>query len=295
MLYPPVRVVDLHRPPVVPPPDGRSRALERAVDWAARAPSVHHTRPWRIEWHSDRLVIRADPSRQARVDPRGRELARSVGASVFNARVALAAQGWAAEVDRLPDAGDPDLIAELRPLAGPPDAALARLGPALLRRRTRGRRYTGGTVPGELLRRLIDIADREGAILVPIEHESSRRLVARLTQQADLPADAEPAGQGPTGDETLVLLATPTDDRSAWLRAGEALQHVSLELARLAWVAGPVPQVIEVPLVRVQLRAALAWYAHPQMLVRIGHAPRTASTPQRSRGDVVVDRRHPAG
>ena len=84
-------------------PDAQRRALERAVDCAVRAPSVRDTEPWRFELSPDRLVIRADRTRQlTTLDPTGRELVQSVGAALFNARVALAARGWAAEVDRLP-------------------------------------------------------------------------------------------------------------------------------------------------------------------------------------------------
>src|SRR3954454_16150856 len=74
--------------------DPRSRVLEEAADVAMQAPSVHNTQTWRIEWQPDRLVRRADRSRQlAALDPLGRELVLSVGAALFNARVALAARG----------------------------------------------------------------------------------------------------------------------------------------------------------------------------------------------------------
>src|SRR3712207_7767273 len=44
----------------------------------------------------DRVEARADRSRQLTViDPLGRELLQSVGAAVFNVRVALSARGWA--------------------------------------------------------------------------------------------------------------------------------------------------------------------------------------------------------
>jgi nitroreductase len=318
----------------------RARALEHAADAAVLAPSVHNTQPWQIELRPDRLLLRADRSRQlTATDPLGRELVQSVGAALFNARVALAAAGWAVEVDRLPDPADPDLMAVVRPVLGTPDAELAGLAPAVAVRRTNRRAFTGETVPDEVLRRLSACADEEGAVLVPVLAEHHRLLVARLTQDADrlqnadpayraelhrwtnrsaaqrdgVPAAAVPSGEGakhedvPVRDfdtsgegglpadtrssvrQTMVLLASPTDDARAWLAAGEALQHVLLELTREDWVASPLTQAIEVPLTRTQLRSALTWDAHPQMLLRIGHAGPTARTPRRPRGEVVHD------
>jgi hypothetical protein len=319
--------------------DARGRVLEQAVDWAVRAPSVHNTQPWRIELRPDRMVMRADRTRQlTTLDPIGRELVQSVGAALFNVRVALAARGWAAEVHRLPRPDDPDLLAEVWPVLGPPDTRLAALAPEIPRRRTNRRRFTGGPVPDEVLHRLTEIAEQEGVLLLPVLHEAHRTLVGRLTQQADRLQNADPAyraelrfwttrdpsqGDGvPAGvvahvdgkqhddlplrdfdtrgvgalppdtrsstDQTLVLLATRLDDQLSWLRAGEALEHVLLELTRLHWVADPLTQAVEVPVTRTQLRAALSWDAHPQMLLRIGSAAPTEPTPRRRRGDVIA-------
>jgi nitroreductase len=319
-------------------PSARTRALELAADYAVQAPSVHNTQPWRLELECDHLLIRADRSRRlSALDPRGRELVQSVGAALFNVRVALADAGWASDIERCPSPEDPDLLAVVRPGLGAPDPELAGLAPAVGRRRTNRRRFTGAHLPEAVLRRLTEVAESEGVLLVAVVDDAHRLLVARLTQQADGLQNADPAyraelrswttrgsaegdgvppdvvphvdGQqhddvplrdfdtGGTGglppethsdiDQTMVLLATPTDDTPAWLRAGEALQHLLLELTRLGWVASPVTQPIEVPLTRTRLRGALTWAAHPQMLLRIGQARPTPRTPRRPRGDVV--------
>jgi hypothetical protein len=106
-------------------------------------------------------------------------------------------------------------------------------------------------------------------------------------------AGALPAETGSGADQTLVLLATATDDPRAWLRSGEALERLLLELTRLGWVASPVTQAIEVPVTRTQLRSALTWEAHPQMLLRIGRAAPTTTTPRRRRADVVTGSSRP--
>jgi hypothetical protein len=235
---------------------------------------------------------------------------QGAGAILFNVRVALAARGWAAEVVRLPRPDDPDVLAEVRAVRGTPDTGLAALAAAVLRRRTNRRRFTGAEVPDEVLRRLTEITEREAVHLVPVVHESHRRLVARLSEQAsrvrdaDTSSRAEPRtwtpwtpGEGerpdprPDADQTIVLLATRDDDRPAWLRAGEAVQHVVLELTRLGWVACPLPRPVEVAVTRVQLRASLTWDAHPQMLLRIGRAAPTSLTPHGRHIDVSLDSR----
>jgi len=104
----------------------------------------------------------------------------------------------------------------------------------------------------------------------------------------DTGADAAlPADTGSSIEQTLVLLTTAGDLPYDWLRSGEALQRLLLELTHLGYVAGPFTQPIEVPLTRSHLRSALSWGSHPQMLLRIGRAPVTPPTPRRPLADVV--------
>lgn len=322
--------------------DPRSRALEEAADLAMKAPSVHNTQPWRIELQPDRLILRADRSRQLRaLDPLGRELVLSVGAALLNARVALAARGWAVTVERVPDPGDGDLLAVVRPVEGSPEPGLAELAPAVGRRRTNRRRFTAHELPERLLRILTSSARDEGATLVPVLSDTHRLLVTRLTQEADQLQNADPEyraelrqwttrpyahgdgvppeavphvtgrekealplrdfdsrGSGglpprtdPEAGQTLLLLTTAADDPGAWLRAGEAMERLLLELTRKDWVASPVTQAVEVPLTRTRLRSALTWDAHPQILLRIGRAEPTPSSPRRRRSEVVANSR----
>jgi nitroreductase len=320
-------------------PRARTDAIDRAVDLAVLAPSVHNTQPWLFEVRADRLLIRADRSRQLTVlDPLGRELVQSVGAALLTARASLAADGWATEMHRLPEPDDPDLLAVVEVLTGAPDEALAALAPAAGRRRTNRRAFADTPVPEPLVRALAADAAAEGVQLVPVLTEEHRRLVARLTQQADelqnarpayraelrhwttrsifdgdgVPPQAVPRVDGSQHDDlpirdfdtrgtgtlpaetasgtgqTLLLLATAADDPRAWLHCGEALQRVLLALTAAGWAASPLTQAVEEPLTRTQLRSALAWYAHPQMLLRVGSAAPTPPAPRRRRGEVVA-------
>jgi hypothetical protein len=279
------------------------------------------------------------------VDPIGRELVQSVGAALFNARVALAACGWAVEVTRLPNPEDPDLMALVQLIDGPADTQLAELDLQIAHRRT-NRRTFDATIPSEaVVRRFAAAATAEDAHLVPVLSEEQHRLIARLTPLADDAQHANPAyraelrrwtnrprGEGDgivasaiphvdgtaqddipmrdfdtRGDgrlpaspghgteHTLVVLATHTDDPAAWLRSGEALQRVLLEIARAGWQASPVTQVVEVTSARLDLRTSLTWDSWPQSMLRVGHAQAATATPRRNRGDVVCNSTRPAG
>src|SRR5690242_19383197 len=90
-------------------------ALETAARASLRAPSVFNTQPW--SWHitGDAMELASDPARRLGVtDAEGRLLLLSCGGALHHARVALAGDGWRADVHRLPDDRRPDLLARIR-------------------------------------------------------------------------------------------------------------------------------------------------------------------------------------
>ena len=97
-----------------------------------------------------------------------------------------------------------------------------------------------------------------------------------------------PSHRRTRSDRNILLLATENDDRRAWLRSGEALERVLLELTRRGWVASPITQALEVPATRARLRS-LTGDAHPQMVLRIGRAAITPAAPRRPRRTVVLN------
>lgn len=103
-----------------------------------------------------------------------------------------------------------------------------------------------------------------------------------------LPADTS-AGV----NESLLLLGTLDDGPAAWLRAGEALEHVWLELTRAGYAASPLTQVIEVAETHQKLRTELQLAMHPDVLLRVGRAPETLATRRRLLTDVISES-HPS-
>ena len=69
-------------------------ALTACVEAAVAAPSIHNSQPWRFRIRDGGIDVFADWDRQLRViDPSGRELLISIGAAVFNLRVAMRHHG----------------------------------------------------------------------------------------------------------------------------------------------------------------------------------------------------------
>jgi nitroreductase len=171
------------------------RALRRAAVRATLAPSVHNTQPWRFKLGHDRLDIGADWDRQLRVlDPRGRQLLISCGCALFNARVALAAAGYRVQVQRLPFGARSDVVARLTLLGqATRETPIGLLEPAIDTRRTNRRRFADVAVPDHVVNRLVEAANAEGAVLMPITHAEDRETIGRLNQRADRVEVEDPA------------------------------------------------------------------------------------------------------
>lgn len=98
-----------------------------------------------------------------------------------------------------------------------------------------------------------------------------------------------PAATHSSMNQALVLVCTNGDTRVDWLRAGEALERVLLEITRHGFTASPLTQVTEVPSARAQLRQELGLVTYPHVLLRIGRAAATPASRRRRLVDVLVE------
>jgi nitroreductase len=157
--------------------------LEKLISAAVAAPSIHNTQPWRfhLDTDTDTLQVRAATERALRhADPLARALHLSVGAALFNLRVAVAHFGWDPVLRLLPDPAKPELLGSVR-LAGPLPTSTRHhrkdLYDVLWRRHSSRLPFSGSPVPAELLTELTEAAHAEGAQLaVPDAAETARLL-----------------------------------------------------------------------------------------------------------------------
>ncbi|BBX73051.1 nitroreductase family protein [Mycobacterium shinjukuense] len=294
---------------------------------AARAPSVHNTQPWRWQVGETSLHLYFDPSvRLPTTDPDGRDLIVSCGATLNHCVLALAAVGWQAKVARLPNPAEPGHLAAIEVCPHTADRLDIILAAAIPRRRTDRRHYSFWPVSVGDIALMAARAARNGVALRQVDatdklkrivaesvwnHESNPEyqacvvgVAARSTPARDPaaampgrlfagPALAMPSGSSPEDDNAAILaLGTPTDDRLAWLRAGEATSVVLLSATALGLASCPVTEPLEVAETREAVRRdVFGATGHPQMLLRVGWAPINAdplpSTPRRELSDFV--------
>lgn len=112
--------------------------ITKAVQLAARAPSLHNTQPWQWVADTDGLKLFLDPTRVVRsTDRSSREAIISCGAMLDHLKVAMAAAGWTTAVERFPNPNDLDHLAtlEFSPMSFVTEAHRRRAD-AILARRT---------------------------------------------------------------------------------------------------------------------------------------------------------------
>lgn len=287
-------------------------AFRRAAVRATLAPSVYNTQPWRLQLAPDRLGLFADRDRQLPVhDPTGRQLILSCGCALFNARASLAADGVPIMVRRFPDGVGAGLACATITVDGSSavdDGTMSILDKSVESRRTNTVPFTGEQVPDDLFDHLQQAAALEGARLLVLTPTESGFAAAQLRQavtvmqldpayraelrawrgEHDLETPLIRNQPGMNGPERWALIATDRDHPSDWLRAGEALERVLLEVSRSGYAVGLSSQIAEVPSVRTRLRHSLRLATYPHVLLTIGVAPASPATRRRRLGEMIT-------
>ncbi|MFI7413486.1 Acg family FMN-binding oxidoreductase [Streptomyces sp. NPDC049627] len=171
--------------------------LEACMSAAVAAPSFFNTQPWRYRLDPGTLTfeVHGAPERSLRhADPVARALHMSVGASVFNLRVAVTHFGWTPVVRLLPRSEDTALLATLRLTASHSRYATGHrsdLYPAISRRHSSRVPFSGRPLPPHARVELASAAHTEGASLAfPTADETARLL--RVTAEAERRNHSDP-------------------------------------------------------------------------------------------------------
>jgi hypothetical protein len=180
-------------PTAAPVPDrDPARLLHAAAEFAGVAPSIHNSQPWGWQVAGPVLDLMLVRERvHDRADPLAGLAVLSCGAALHHAIVKLAANGWRATVQRLPDGRRPDHLARLE-LAGrmPADPATARMVAAAARRRTDRRPRPRTPLDVNRLRPIALAARRHGAELRPLRPEQTCALAAAFDDAARAQGEA---------------------------------------------------------------------------------------------------------
>ena len=224
-------------------------------------------------------------------DPDMRLAALSCGAALYHARTALAAAGWHATTERMPDAADQDHLARLRiDRTAPADSeAVRHLRTIPLRHTSRGP-VTGLPVLAEDLHAITAAVRAEGSWLLVLKPDQVIELAAAADHaqrdegasawRAELAYWTKGGGIGHSGDQsisaeqdrgaTFAVLHGHSDEPRDWIRAGEALSAGWLTATERGVSVLPLSAPVEVIGTRNALRRILAYLNHPYLVVRFG-------------------------
>ncbi len=312
------------------------------LQYAVLAPSTHNAQPWLFRVGDADIELRADRSRGLAVsDPFDRELSISCGAALFNLRIALLRFGFSVEVETVPSADDPDLLARIVPTGRVlPSTEVRLLFETIPLRHTNRGTFDSRPLSPRMLREFQSAVQREGAwfeILDGDEKLAAADLIAEgdriqlsdphfrrelsawqasgrgkrpdgLSESSALSTDVA-ASLGPLlvrtfdwfglgrpakerelalGSPVLAVLGTRHEETSAWLAAGQALQHLLLGATIAGVHASFLNQAIEVSALRPRLCDLTEGSGFPQILLRMGYAMPAAPTPRRTLDDVLL-------
>ena len=151
---------------------------------AIRAPSAGNAQPWHVEARHDVITIRLAPEHSSTLDLGLRGSAVALGAALFNARVAAAAQQVLGPVSLRDDVAGAPLQATLH-LGDGGDPQLAELYEPMLARETNRSFGTGHPIPPDTVELLRTVTEREGANLHLMIEDDDIACVASILAATD--------------------------------------------------------------------------------------------------------------
>jgi nitroreductase len=161
-------------------------ALRDAVARSLRAPSEHNAQPWRWVLGADRLDLDVERGRRLRfTDEGGHGVLLGCGCALHHLRVALVERGWHPDIDHQPEdlPGRQLARVRIRPADIEADARTRRHAAAIDQRHTDRRRFSGRSVPTEVLQAL-DAAARPFGGVMHLALDAHRALVAEAMREA---------------------------------------------------------------------------------------------------------------
>lgn len=169
--------------------------LRFLLHYALLAPSSHNTQPWRFRIGEDTVELFADRERALPVlDPMGRELTISCGASLAHFTVAARHFGYLTNVSLLPEPSSPNLLARVSLGARQPSTRGAdRLFYAMARQRAHSLAFSPRPLPPALRTALVSAASRAGIWCDDVDEPWKREIVANLVAEGDIALFADPA------------------------------------------------------------------------------------------------------
>jgi hypothetical protein len=93
-----------------------------------------------------------------------------------------------------------------------------------------------------------------------------------------------------TGSPVIAVLATTDDDRTSWLRAGQALARMALRATAANVLVGFLDQPVEVAELRNKVAALVGTDAQPQLVLRLGYGAPAPPQPRRPLADALARR-----